>query len=101
MNHRICRISSVERAGPYVLRIRFDDNSERTIDFESVLCGDIYGPLRDEAEFGQFTIDPEVQTLTWPSGADFDPATLHEWPEHEAAFRAAAERWSAIAATTR
>jgi hypothetical protein len=25
---------------------------------------------------------------------DFDPATLHDWPEHETAFRAAAQRWT-------
>ena len=38
-------------------------------------------------------LDPEVKTLVWASGADFDPAVLHDWPEHEAAFRAAARRW--------
>jgi hypothetical protein len=32
--------------------------------------------------------------VVWPTGADFDPATLHDWPEHEAAFRAAAQRWN-------
>ena len=30
--------------------------------------------------FGQVWIDPEVHTLVWPNGADFDPATLHDWP---------------------
>jgi hypothetical protein len=29
----------------------------------------------------------------WPTGADFDPATLHDWPEHESAFKAAAKHW--------
>jgi hypothetical protein len=41
----------------------------------------------------------EVHTLVWPSGADFDPATLHDWPEHEADMIALARRWAA--ATTR
>ena len=65
-----------------------------TIDFEPILEGELYGPLRDAATFAQVTLDPEVHTVVWPCGADFDPATLHDWPEHEAAFRAAAERWS-------
>src|ERR1035438_6180445 len=28
----------------------------------------------------------EVGTLVWPNGANFDPATLHDWPQCEAAF---------------
>jgi hypothetical protein len=62
--------------------------------FEPILEGELYRPLRDPAEFARVRIDPEVYTLVWPSGADFDPAILHDWPEHEAAFRAAAQRWS-------
>jgi hypothetical protein len=27
-------------------------------------------------------IDPEVHTLVWPHGADFDPANLHDWPQY-------------------
>ena len=94
MNHPIYRITSVERLPPYSLRVRFNDGLTRTIDFEPILEGELYGPLRDSAVFAQVTLDPEIHTIVWPSGADFDPATLHDWPEHEAAFRAAALRWS-------
>lgn len=38
--------------------------------------------------FNQVGIDPEVKTLVWLNGADFDPATLHDWPEHKEAFAA-------------
>ena len=48
--------------------------------------------------FNQVRIDPEVETLVWPNGADFDPATLHEWPANEQAFRELARRWEAVAA---
>jgi hypothetical protein len=63
-----------------------------TISFESTLEGEIFGPLRDPAVFAQVRLDPEVQTVVWPSDADFDPTSLHDWPVHEAAFRAAAQR---------
>jgi hypothetical protein len=43
-------------------------------------------------------IDPEVHTIVWPNGADFDPATLHDWPEHEAVWRAKAAQWESTAA---
>jgi hypothetical protein len=54
--------------------------------------GELYGPLRDLSLFNQVKIDPEVETLVWPNGADFDRATLHDWPEHEQAFRELARR---------
>ncbi|MBI2815218.1 MAG: DUF2442 domain-containing protein [Opitutae bacterium] len=94
MNHPIHRISSFELSAPYSLRLIFADGLVRTINFESILAGALYGPLRDPAVFAQVRLDPEVHTVVWPTGADFDPATLHDWPEHEAAFRAAAKRWS-------
>jgi len=56
-------------------------------------AGELFGPLRDPGLFAQVCLDPEVHTIVWPTGADFDPATLHDWPEHEAAFRAAATHW--------
>ena len=93
MSHRICRIEAVEGVGTYVLRLRFDDGLTRTIDFEPLLAGELLGPLRDPGLFAQVSLDPEVHTIVWPTGADLDPATLHDWPEHEPAFRAAAKRW--------
>lgn len=93
MNHPIYRIESVEVAGPFTLDLRFDDGLERRIDFSRVLAGDLFGPLRDAALFAQVRIDPEVHTIVWPNGADFDPATLHDWPAHESAFYELAQRW--------
>ena len=94
MNHPLYRITSFEQVGPYSLRLHFNDGLARTVDFEAILEGELYSPLRVQAAFAQVTLDPEVHTVVWPCGADFDPATLHDWPEHEAAFRSAAERWS-------
>jgi Protein of unknown function (DUF2442) len=93
MTHPIYRVVSFESVAPYTLRIRFDDGTEQTIDFRPVLTGELYGPLRDLQLFTRAVIDPEAHTLTWPNGADFDPATLHDWPRHEGALRALAERW--------
>jgi hypothetical protein len=94
MTHPIHRIESFEQIGVYALRVRFADGLVRTIDFAPVLEGEIFGPLRDPAVFRQVTVDPEIHTLVWPTGADFDPSTLHDWPEHETAFKAAARQWA-------
>ena len=50
--------------------------------------------MADLALFDQVQIDPETQTLVWPNGADFDPATLHDWPQHRDAFIARAREWA-------
>ena len=96
MSHPIHRVTRVEPLGGFRLRVSFADGLTRVIDFEPVLHGELFGPLRDPVVFSQVQVDREVHTLVWPSGADFDPATLHDWPEHEADFRAAAERWNLV-----
>ena len=93
MNHPIYRVCEADVVAPFTLRVRFDDGMERSIDLEPILAGELFGPLRDPALFAQVRIDPEAQTVVWPNGADLDPATLHDWPSHEAAFRELAKRW--------
>lgn len=91
--HPIYRVCSVEVVGPYTLHITFNDRSEQTINFQFMLVGELYGPLRDLAVFNRVQVDPEVQTLVWPNGADFDPATLHDWPEQIAKLSARVREW--------
>ena len=97
MKHPIYRVESFQIVAPYTLRVQFDDHTEQTIDFEPVLAGELYRPLRDLGLFNQVKIDPEVHTLVWPNGADFDPATLHDWPVYEQAWLSQARRWESAA----
>ena len=98
MIHPIYRVTQFATVGPYTLRIRFDDESEQTIDFRPVLAGELYRPLIDPEVFNQVRLDTEVHTLVWPNGADFDPATLHDWPQLEDALIERARRWELITA---
>jgi len=93
MNHPIHRVSAFEIVGPYAIHLRFEDDLERTIDFAPVLAGELFGPLRDRLFFEQVRLDAEAHTLVWPNGADFDPATLHDWPQYAEAFAAQAKQW--------
>lgn len=97
MKHAIHTITKVQVVGPWTLHIAFGDGVERTIDFASVLAGELYGPLMDVALFNQVRVDPEVHTIVWPNGADFDPATLHDWPDYESEWLAHARKWAKVA----
>jgi hypothetical protein len=96
MNHGIYKVLSFEIVAPYTLRIHFDDHSEQTINFRPVLAGQLYSPLIDLSLFNQVQIDSEVHTLVWPNGADFDPATLHDWPEQVDALIQRARKWESV-----
>jgi len=94
MSHEIHRVVTFEKVAPFILRVRFDDDTAQVIDFRPVLKGELYSPLQDTSLFDQVRIDPEVHTLVWPNGADFDPAILHDWAESGAALMSLAGNWA-------
>jgi hypothetical protein len=101
MSHPIHRVTSFEIVGQFLLTVWFEDETSQTIDFEPVLKGELFGALLDEHLFQKVILDEEAHTLVWPNGADFDPATLHDWPQHADSMRELAERWeSALAQDT-
>ena len=96
MAHGIYRVISFKIAAPYILKVEFDDHTMQEIDFQPILKGELYKPLGNLNLFNQVRIDPEVHTLVWPNGADFDPETLHNWPEYARVLAARAEAWETV-----
>jgi hypothetical protein len=93
MEHPIYRVIAFKIVGPFTLEVSFDDGTSQVINFQSILAGHYFGPLRDQKLFEQVDIDPEVHTLVWPNGADFDPLTLHNWPEYVDELIALTKSW--------
>jgi hypothetical protein len=62
------------------LELTFDVDTTQTINFSPVLVGPVHGVPADTYFFDQVSLNPEVNTLFWPNGADFDPMTLLDWP---------------------
>lgn len=75
-------VTGFEIVGDYTIRVEFDDDTEQVIDFEPILSGPMFGPLRDLELFNRVKLDSDLGTLVWPTGADIDPTVLHDWPEH-------------------
>lgn len=96
MSHEIYSIINFKIIAPYTLRLTFDDGTTKTIDFKPMLRGELYSPLRDVNFFNQVKLDNEVGTIVWSNGADFDPATLHDWDTVGPAMIEMASRWEIV-----
>lgn len=101
MEHDIFVVIAFEIVAPYTVRIEFDDASEQIINFWPMLRGELYTPLRNVTLFNQVWLDEEEGTLVWPNGADFDPATLHDWPIVGEAMIKMAQSWPDIPQTAK
>ena len=101
MEHLLIRVTDLAIVAPYVLRVVFEDGNEQTVDFEPVLYGHYYRPLRDVEFFNQVRLDPEVRTLVWPNDADFERIAMLIFDRERSevgmvrrAFRLTRRRWS-------
>ncbi len=93
MHHEIHVVNEFKIVAPFTLRIGFDDGHVQVIDFRPMLRGEMFGPLRDLELFNGVVLDTEAGTLVWPNGADFDPATLHDWDRVGSAMIRMAQSW--------
>ena len=73
------RITGVKYLHGYVLHLVFANSEEADLDLEERIIGrgGVFRPLEDVAYFAQVSVDPEVHTLVWPNGVNFDPDVLY------------------------
>jgi len=93
LEHKIYEVVGFRPVAEYALEVFFNDGVSQKIDFDGVLEGELYGPLKEKALFDRVRVDHERRNLVWPNGADFDPEILHDWPETKTAMLEAAVRW--------
>lgn len=96
MYHKLYKVVSFKIVADYTIHVEFDDGTEQVIDFKPVLYGEMWGPLQNLTLFNQVELDPVAHTLTWPNSADFDPETLHNWPEYVDELAARARQWEQV-----
>lgn len=69
-------IKSAKYLSGYKLWIAFDDGTSGEVDLTDELKGSMFEPLKDLAEFQNVSVDPELETIVWPNGADLAPEFL-------------------------
>ena len=63
----------------YKIEFTFNDGKVKIIDFEHLLFGEVFEPLKDLDNFRKFKLNPF--TIEWENGADFAPEFLYSYGE--------------------
>lgn len=66
-------ITSAQHVSDYKLWVSFDDGSSGEVDLAGSLSGLIFEHLKDVMYFSKVSVDPELETITWPNSRDFAP----------------------------
>ncbi|MAA74496.1 MAG: hypothetical protein CMN28_07310 [Salinisphaeraceae bacterium] len=74
----IPKVKKAEYLEGYKLWIEFADGKSGVVDLTEELWGPVFEPLREPRTFRQVRVHPELETLSWPNGADFAPEFLYK-----------------------
>lgn len=69
-------VTEAQHQNGYVIRLSFDDGTEKSVDISQFFKGPVFEPLKEMAVFTTFYI--EAGTLSWPNGVDLAPESLYE-----------------------
>jgi len=70
------RVVRAEYVRDYSIHLRFNDGTEKTVDFSRWLRGEIFKALINKRNFKRFFV--AGGTVCWPNGADVAPETLRD-----------------------
>jgi hypothetical protein len=71
-------IKSAKHISDFILWVSFDDGTSGNIDLKNSLQGSVFLPLKDINVFSKVSVDPELETVVWPNGADLAPEFLKD-----------------------
>ena len=74
----IPRVVEVKPLANFRLWVRFLDGTSGTVDLSQELWGPMFEPLTNPDVFNQARVDPELETVVWPNGADLAPEFLYQ-----------------------
>ena len=74
----IPRVVEVKPLPHDCLWVRFLDGTAGTGDLAQELWGPMFEPLTNPEVFNQARVDPELDTVVWPNGADLAPEFLYQ-----------------------
>lgn len=61
----------------YRVEVAFNDGRRGIADLSPALSEGVFEALRNPAEFARLCVDPELETIVWPNGADLAPEYVY------------------------
>lgn len=74
----ILHTTEVSHLGSYRLWLVFNNGESGAVDLAQELWGEMFEPLKDQAQFASAYQHPIMKTVAWVNGADFAPEFLLE-----------------------
>ena len=72
-------VTAVEVLDGHRLLLTFEGGERREVDIASIVTFDgVFEPLREIDYFRRVRVEPDLGTITWPSGANLCPDVLYE-----------------------
>ncbi len=71
-------VRNVKYISGYKLLLTFENNSQRLVNLEQELDGEIFEPLKDIEYFKTVRVNSDLDTIVWDNGADMAPEFLYE-----------------------
>jgi hypothetical protein len=73
----ILHIKEAKYLEDYKIEVLFNDDRKGIADLSAALKGTVFQPLKNISEFATFRVDPELDTIVWPNGADLAPEYVY------------------------
>ena len=70
-------VTEAKYLGSFRVEVYFNDGRKGVVDLSDTLKGPVFAPLKDESFFAQLKVDKELDTISWPNGADLAPEYLY------------------------
>ena len=82
----------------FEVEVTFNDGRRGVADLRTALEGKVFEPLRDLDVFSQLRVDPELDKIVWPNGADLAPEFLYfQAFKHDPDLQDRFKSWGSIA----
>ena len=71
-------VRDVKYIKDYTLEITFEDKTQKKVNLQPYLEGEVFKPLHDIEFFKKVKVSPDIDTIYWDNGADLSPDFLYE-----------------------
>lgn len=73
----ILHVTEVKYLEDYQVQVSFNDGRTGIADLKEALHGTVFQALKEKKLFSQLKLDKELDTITWPNGADLAPEYIY------------------------